>query len=166
MFKFFYDKRIAALKKRVKELEAELKSVKEKNTLSSIYSKKDMLEQEGVFKLLLDNVNDIVTLFSSGHIIVYISPSCFTHLGYLPEEMEGKHSLTFVHPDDQAMLIELINRPNYPQDYPIKSHRLVHKDGSFIRVESHWKPIFLEYNGQQTHVLISSKEIGVACEPE
>jgi PAS domain S-box-containing protein len=160
MFKYFYDKRIVTLKRRVKELETELKSVNEKNALSVIYSKKDTLEQEGIFKLLLDNVNDIVTLFSSSNIIVYISPSCYTHLGYLPEEMEGKHALTFVHPDDQAMLGELMNQPDYNLSLPIRSHRLVHKDGSTVWVESHWKPIYLEYNGQQTQAVYSTKILG------
>ena len=160
MFKYFCDKRILTLKRRVKDLETQLKSVNEKNTLSAIYSKKDTLEQEGIFKLLLDNVNDIVTLFSSGNIIVYISPSCYTHLGYHPEEMEGKHSLTFVHPDDQAILLELINKTDYHLSFPIKVYRLVHKDGSVIWVESHWKPIFLEYNGQQTHAVYSTIILG------
>lgn len=152
MFKYFYDKRIITLKRRVKELETELKSVNEKNALSAIYSKKNTLE-EGVFKLLLDNVNDIVMLFSSSNIIIYISPSCYMHLGYLPEEMEGKHPFTFVHPDDQAMMLELMNRSDYHHDFQIKSHRLIHKNGAFIWVASHWKPIYLEYNGQQTHAV-------------
>lgn len=157
MFKYFYDRRIIALKRRVKELEANLKDAKEKNTLSAIYSKKETLEQEGVFKLLLDNVNDIVVLFSSGNIIVYISPSCYTHLGYLPEEMEGKQSFSFVHPDDKALLTDLTNQFDYTKSNPIRLHRLIHKNGSAVWFESHWKPVFVEYNGQQTHVVIATK---------
>ena len=160
MLKYFYNKRVLTLKKRVKELEIELKNVNDTNTLSAIYSKKDTLEQEGIFKLLLDNVNEIVTLSSSNNIIVYISPSCYTLLGYLPEEMEGKPTLAFIHPEDQPMVRELISQPNYSLSYPIKLHRLVHKDGSFIWVESQWKPIFLKYNGQQTHAVYSTKILG------
>jgi PAS domain S-box-containing protein len=157
MFKYFYNKRLLSLRRRIKELETKLKSVDEKNAISAIYSKKAMLEQEGLFKLLLDNVDEIVTLFSSSNLIVFISPSCYTHLGYLPEEMEGKHSLTFVHPDDHAMMTELIKQNDSGNTLPLQKHRLVHKNGSVIWVESHWKPIYLEYNGQQTHAVYSTR---------
>lgn len=157
MLSYFYDKRLKALKRRVSELEMELKRVNDKRELSAIYSKKNTLEQEGIFKLLLDNVNDIITLFSSSNIIVYISPSCNKWLGYLPEEMEGKHALTFVPSDDQMIMDELLKQIQADKIHPTKSHRLKHKDGSLVWVESVWKPISLEYNGQLTHAVISTK---------
>jgi PAS domain S-box-containing protein len=156
MLNYFYNKRIISLKRRIRELEEELNSVNDKSAISSIYSKKNMLEQEGIFKLLLDNVNDIITLFSSSNMIVYISPSCFKWLGYLPEEMEGKYSLFYVHPDDQQIMLEVMQQFNSDKILQSKSHRLVHKDGSSVWVESSWKPIYLEYNGQLTHAVIST----------
>ncbi len=158
MFNRYFDSRIRTLKRRVNELEDELKSINDKERLYAIYSHESTLEQEGVFKLLLDNVNnDIVSLSSPSNMIVYISPSCFRHLGYLPDEIEGRSLLSFVPPDDRNMMNDFLHHVNSTKFASVVVHRFIHKDGSFVWLESTWKTVFLEYNGQLSQTVISIK---------
>jgi diguanylate cyclase (GGDEF)-like protein/PAS domain S-box-containing protein len=58
-----------------------------------------------VFKTLIENAADIITILSADGTIEYESPSVKRILGFTPEEMVGKNSFDFVHPDDLPYVI-------------------------------------------------------------
>ena len=70
--------------------------------------------------------------------VVRVSPSWHMALGYTPEEMQGVHLLTLVHPDDLPGTLGSVQevenrRPNDPVIGHINRYR--HKDGSYRTLE-------------------------------
>jgi PAS domain S-box-containing protein len=57
---------------------------------------------EGRYRLLAENMADVVTRIRPDGSSNYISPAIERLLGYPPEEMAGRSAQDFVHPEDQA----------------------------------------------------------------
>jgi len=87
-------------------------------------------------RALTENAWDVVHMLTPDDVITYISPSVERVLGYRPEEMIGRHSREFVHPDDLPRADEAfqqdIGRPGARRWLEL---RLRHKDGSWREVE-------------------------------
>jgi PAS domain S-box-containing protein len=88
--------------------------------------------REAHFSSLLENAWDVIhELGPDGH-IQYMSPSVERMLGYLPEEMVGRHAEQYVHPDDLPALRdrfeETMTRPGTLVSFEV---RLRHRDGSW-----------------------------------
>ncbi|MEH2166984.1 MAG: PAS domain S-box protein [Nostoc sp.] len=93
-------------------------------------------ESEARFRLLAENSTDIISRHRVDGIILYVSPACYTVLGYQPEELVGHPSHELVHPDD---LVEIAR--NYPvkgdlPDIYTITHRARHQDGHYIWLET------------------------------
>ncbi|MCF7707750.1 MAG: response regulator [Verrucomicrobia bacterium] len=57
-------------------------------------------EREASFRLLAENMSDLVCLHDLSGCYVYVSPSSYKLLGYKPEELIGLSPYDFFHPDD------------------------------------------------------------------
>lgn len=57
------------------------------------------------YRLLAENASDVVSRSSVAGVIEWITPSVVELLGWTAEEMIGRVSIDFVHPDDRARLI-------------------------------------------------------------
>ncbi|MEH2437608.1 MAG: PAS domain S-box protein [Nostoc sp.] len=93
-------------------------------------------ESEACFRLMAENSTDIISRHRVDGTLLYISPACYTVLGYQPEELVGNHSQELVHPDDLADIAR-----NYPvnadlPDIYTVTHRARHKDGHYIWLEA------------------------------
>jgi PAS domain S-box-containing protein len=63
----------------------------------------------------------------------YVNPTFATLLGYQPEEMIGREPFSFVHPDDQEMVRERVQRRmNHKETISIYDSRFVTRDGRTI----------------------------------
>src|SRR5262245_65427769 len=62
--------------------------------------------RERHFRGLIEKGQDVIALMDSKGIMLYQSASVERILGYSPEYMVGKRALEFVHPDDQARVIQ------------------------------------------------------------
>ncbi len=91
---------------------------------------------EHEFRSLVENTRDIVHVLNLDDTIRYITPSVERVLGYTPEEMIGRRSVEFVHPDDvskgRGALEASAQRQGVGQFLEM---RLRHKDGSWRTVE-------------------------------
>lgn len=63
-------------------------------------------ESESRFRMLVENVTDIVAMIGSDYRFRYVSPAVERVLGYRGEEVMGRSPLEFVHPGDAAYLSE------------------------------------------------------------
>lgn len=57
-------------------------------------------ESEECFRLMANNVSDIVATYGTDGIFTYLSPSVSSALGYQPEELIGSSVNDLIHPDD------------------------------------------------------------------
>jgi PAS domain S-box-containing protein len=93
-------------------------------------------ENEERFRLLAQNVSDVISLVDEDGIVRYLSPSVKRVLDYEPEELVGTSSFPLIHPDDldEAMKVfgEVRSAPRTTRSAEV---RVKHKDGSWCLVE-------------------------------
>jgi PAS domain S-box-containing protein len=93
-------------------------------------------EKEKLFRSLIENASDSITILDSAGIIRYESPSIERMLGYTPAEIQGRSAFDFVHPEDQQRVWESFqNALHRPRRKPV-AYRATHKDGSWRFIES------------------------------
>src|SRR5829696_1792630 len=94
-------------------------------------------ENEERFRLLAQNVSDVISLVDEDGTIRYLSPSIERVLGYELEELVGTSSFLLIHPDDldEAMKVfgEVRSAPRATRSAEV---RVRHKHGSWRLVEA------------------------------
>lgn len=89
-------------------------------------------ESERLYRLLADNITDLITLHDLRLNYLYVSPSHHS-LGYEPEDLLGTSVLDIIHQDDHKLILEALEQ-NYESD--TVTYRVRKKDGTYIWVES------------------------------
>jgi two-component system sporulation sensor kinase A len=109
-----------------------------------------------LYNLIADNAQDIITITDTAGICKYISPTVRTLLGYAPEEIVGKLSSDFWHPED----VQRLERSDFLKyaDGDLISCRVRHKDGRYIWFETTVKMIRSE-EGEVTSYLGVGRDI-------
>ncbi|MDT0159145.1 MULTISPECIES: PAS domain S-box protein [Bacillaceae] len=98
-------------------------------------------ESEQNYRLLADNISDLIILHKYDATYLYASPSVNRILGYEPDEMLELNAFKLIHPDDIEEVrrrYQLMLRIGEPL---LITHRVKKKDGSYIWMESHVKGI-------------------------
>lgn len=90
-----------------------------------------------LFRALIQNSRDIITILESDGVIRYESPSVERIVGFTPEELVGKSVFEYIHPDDlEAVQIAfqavLTSTDNTPQSTEL---RFLRKNGSWCYLE-------------------------------
>jgi PAS domain S-box-containing protein len=140
------------------------------NILSNAYQRKitsrALAESEERFRLISENMRDMISLHSLDGTYLYVSPSVKTLLGYEPEELMGTNPYDLFHPEDQ----ERIRRKSHERaaqdlmDTRIE-YRIRRKDGTYTWFETLTKPIVNE-KGELVSLHTSSRDITIRKEAE
>ena len=93
------------------------------------------------YKLLADNVADVITRIRLDGSSGYISPSIEAVLGYKPAEMMGRPANAFVCDIDQALILSVFAQMAAGADRRTVRLRAAHKDGHAVWVETTFKLI-------------------------
>ncbi|MFE4108529.1 EAL domain-containing protein [Almyronema epifaneia] len=121
-------------------------------------SKTALQESEARFRLLAENVKDLVCLHDLSGTFLYLSPSCKSLLGFEPEDLVGSNLDQYCHPDDLTLMrLELQQVVQREYAEPI-TYRIRHRDGRYIWLESLIK-IVLSSDGRKTYLQTSSRDI-------
>lgn len=117
-------------------------------------------ESEGRYRLLAENIADVIMTFSLDRLITYMSPSCERLLGYLPEEVEGRSHSEYIHPEDYP---QVINRTRQAvaakENFYTNQFRLRHKAGHYIWYEVRTRLIFNDHSGNGVQFISVLREI-------
>ncbi|MBP2228275.1 PAS domain S-box-containing protein [Azospirillum agricola] len=99
-----------------------------------------MAESEARYRLLADNVTDMILVLRADGEIAYASPSARDLLGRSPEEVVGRLAGSLIHPDDREYAATAFAglEPGSPPLAVI--HRACHRDGRFPWVETSMRP--------------------------
>ena len=88
------------------------------------------------FRALVDNSLDGSAILNGDLTILYESPSAERILGYKPEELVGKGTLEFLHPDDAQNVVKTLDVLfKHPGQAISMGVRFLHKDGSWRVIE-------------------------------
>ncbi len=98
---------------------------------------RDLLVQNDLlFRALIESSTDAITLITSEGTIIYANPSAIHMTGYTPSELCGTNGFVLIHSDDREQVIEqitdLLKRPG--ENFAFEC-RIYHKDGSWRWVE-------------------------------
>lgn len=88
------------------------------------------------FQSLLENALDVIAVLDQDLRFRYASPSVQRVMGYRPEQLEGRTVMDFIHPDDAATVLDLIQQGREtPGLIPTVTIRLRHADGNWRFIE-------------------------------
>ncbi|MEH1955594.1 hybrid sensor histidine kinase/response regulator [Nostoc sp.] len=116
-------------------------------------------ESEARFRLLAENSTDIISRHTVDGILLYLSPACYTVLGYQPEELVGHPSHELVHPDDLVQMARHYPvNGDLPDIYTI-THRARHREGHYIWLETTIRAIRDRQTQEILEMQASSRDI-------
>jgi len=96
----------------------------------------DLRASEQSYRLLADNVTDVISLNSPEGKRIYISPSIERILGFSPEQLLRTPNYTYLHPDDSAAVQALIASVTLATGEKTAEYRVFGKDGSIVWAET------------------------------
>jgi PAS domain S-box-containing protein len=113
---------------------------------------------EQKFKAMVQNGSDIIAVLNKQMHMQYLSPSVERIAGFKPDELVGKNTADFIHPDDlQKVLHDFGEVLEFSNDGNETSHRFRHKAGHYIWLES--KAINLVQDNGIAGIIINARDI-------
>ena len=115
-------------------------------------------ESEYRFRLITENMKDLVCIHDLEGRYIYVSPSCQNLLGYEPEEMLGRNPYDLVHPDDCQRVYEESHLIALQKETNSITYRIRTRSGEYIWLETISQPILNEL-GNPIRLQTASREI-------
>lgn len=113
---------------------------------------------EARFRLMVENVSEVITLMSGDGVATYVSPAVERVLGYTPAERVGRSLFDLVHPDDRETVRSALEEGLRDHGGSVEVEaRLRHKDGSWPRIESVGRNLLDQPDVQA--VILTSRDI-------
>ncbi|MFN8528549.1 MAG: PAS domain S-box protein [Anaerolineae bacterium] len=93
-------------------------------------------ESEARYRLLAENVKDVIVKLSPEGIVTFATPSLHSLGAYNPEDFVGRSGFDFVHPEDVPISLGVVasSLRNKEPSFTL-TERLRHKDGHYVWVE-------------------------------
>ncbi|HYT38298.1 MAG TPA: EAL domain-containing protein, partial [Acidimicrobiia bacterium] len=92
---------------------------------------------EARFRSLAQNSSDVITIVDEGGRVTYQSISVTRVFGYQPPEVVGRELRSWLHSENAAPLLALLDAPPGPgETAPLVTTRMRHRDGSWRDVET------------------------------
>jgi diguanylate cyclase (GGDEF)-like protein/PAS domain S-box-containing protein len=118
----------------------------------------EIQDQADRFRLIADNMSDLVCLHHARGKFLYVSPSVEWLLGYRPEDLQGKSPWKFVHPADRQILKAASLQQLQTGQATTLTHRIRHKLGHYLWLETITRPI-LDAAGQVVRLQTASRNV-------
>jgi PAS domain S-box-containing protein len=93
-------------------------------------------KSEERYRLIADNVTDVIVQLDLDGIRRYVSPSARRALGYAPEELVGQPIFAILNPEHEARMRQVLEAMRAGMDYATLSIKIRHKDGGERWVEA------------------------------
>lgn len=119
---------------------------------------KASIESEAKYRLIVENVSDLIAVIDKNGTLEYVSPSHQTIIGFTDEELVGKSVFEFIKLEDSTKLKERIQDVEIQQERDPAEFNLKHKDGHFVLVEGKGVPL-IEDTGEVDRIIFFSRDI-------
>ncbi len=99
-------------------------------------TEKNLRDSEEKYRNLVNNILDQIIETELDGTITYVSPQVYDIFGYKPEEVIGRRSIQFVHPDDINIVKEAMEKAVKSGEKISLEIRLKHKNGIYVNIAS------------------------------
>ena len=119
-----------------------------------------MRETESRYRLLAENMHDLVCLHALDSRYLYVSPSSFALLGYSPQELVGTSPFDLIHPEEVNCVREEMHERLLKGETEVTSdYRMRSKSGEYIWVETIAQAIKDKENNASPQLLTVSRDV-------
>lgn len=119
----------------------------------------DLALREERFRLLAENMSDLVCLHEPNGSYVYLSPSCRRLLGYEPKELIGTDPYALFHPEDTELIRSGSHATSLRGQEPAPvTYRIRKKSGAYTWFETLTEPI-CDPDGNVVRLQTSSRDV-------
>jgi PAS domain S-box-containing protein len=115
----------------------------------------DLRDSEQSYRLLADNVTDVIALASADNKRLYVSPSIERILKFSPGELLVTPNYRYMHPDDTEAVQAFIDSVTAETGPKTMDYRVFTKDGSFVWAET----TFTRLNDGSGRLLSVSRDV-------
>ncbi|HEY3054017.1 MAG TPA: PAS domain S-box protein [Thermoanaerobaculia bacterium] len=116
-------------------------------------------ESEARYRLLAEFATDMISRHTPDGRILYASPAARSLLGFEPEELIGTRPAELIHPADVAAIEKLRSTVLSSAAAAAITYRLRRKDGTYVWVETTWRPIRDQALHVTTEIVAISRDI-------
>lgn len=111
------------------------------------------------YKLVTENVSDLMLHVGDDNILHYVSPSITDVMGYKPQDLAGSSWLLIVHADDRLRLRDTLESVREDRNQRTTEYRSYCQDGSERWLEAHVRPIRTDGPSSDRGVLINARDV-------
>ena len=119
---------------------------------------KDLRDSELRYRLVADNISDLVGVHDLRGNFLYVSPSCLGLLGHTADTLIGQNFYELVHPDDRERVRLQMQALRPPQTTVQMVYRAVRSSGDELWLETLARPILNE-RGRVVQVQAISRDV-------
>ena len=130
---------------------------KKKITENLVREKNRAEENELKYRLLIDNINDLVCEIDAKGVYTFVSNNYKEILGYKPDDLLGKPVIDLIHPDDLQASLKKFEKINVESGTSKDVWRFLHKDGTYRYIES--KGNVYQYSKNEKRTVVISSDI-------
>ncbi|MBU4460832.1 MAG: PAS domain S-box protein [Verrucomicrobia bacterium] len=116
------------------------------------------VEQERRYRLIADNVSDVIAAYGMDGLYTYLSPSIHELIGYTPEEMVGRSPFEFMATEDHERIRAQFKAAYREQSNVTLEYRAITKDGNVRWLEARSK-FLRDENGRITEINDSVRDV-------
>lgn len=120
-------------------------------------AEEDLRQREEFFRLIMENMHDLVVVLDQVGLMLYASPSCRELLGD-PELLKGTNPFEKIHPEDRAGAMQAFQEALATGVGRRIEYRFAVKDGSIRHIESQGSVIHDE-RGRPARAVVVSRDI-------
>jgi PAS domain S-box-containing protein len=121
---------------------------------------------EKLYRLVAENVTDIIIVISPKLELIYISPSAYGILGYSSEEMLSMDNpYILIHPDDKPTALEVLQSLGKDNMSVVLSSRIRHKSGRYVWLEDSLR-VVLNADGSVQEIIGIARDVSERREYE
>lgn len=121
-------------------------------------AERKLQESETKYRLIAENMQDLIGVLDANGVVQYASPSHKTVLGFPPDMLEGKTAFDFVHPDDTLRIQKHYSETVLSKAPSQVEFRYKHARNGWVDVEAFGIPIF-DDEGEVEQFLVVARDI-------
>ncbi len=119
---------------------------------------RNLRTSEEQYRLIAENMTDLIAMSDEEGNFAYVSPSYRTVLGYEPDSLLGKPIYELVHGDDLEGIVGLIEERKIDYQPAAARYRMRHRSGQYRWFETHGRVVF-DDKGKNKGAVFNTRDI-------